>query len=385
MIRALCLLFALLAGGAACAQGHLERVVLVARHGLRSPNAAPAALDAATGRHWPVWPTAQGELTPNGRAALDAMSAAIAARYAALGLPPGGACGGQVVVWADSADDRTRESGRIMARRLAPGCGLTALSLPAGQADRVFNGLKGQGPALDEGKVTRELTPDPAQAPPAVKAAWSRLQAVFAPEGCASGGICFQSPGVVTWKQGQPYLGGGPALAAMVSENLLLAWEEGLPLDCVPGWAGHGGAELVSSVMPAHDYIARISRRLPAIARPRGAVLAAALDALLHDRPYTLPDGHIVGPDARLVVFAGHDTTIEMLAGLYGIDWSFPDQPDPTAPDTVMAFERWRMEGGRIEFRVVMLHQGLGALRGALAPDLKQVQSAEKWAVFPPG
>lgn len=48
----------------------LERVVLLARHGIRSPTKPPQTLQAQTGHAWAQWPAAPGELTAHGKQAL---------------------------------------------------------------------------------------------------------------------------------------------------------------------------------------------------------------------------------------------------------------------------------------------------------------------------
>ena len=45
------------------AEPRLDRVVLVTRHGVRAPTATPAALEAMTGRPWPIFPAEPGALT----------------------------------------------------------------------------------------------------------------------------------------------------------------------------------------------------------------------------------------------------------------------------------------------------------------------------------
>jgi 4-phytase/acid phosphatase len=70
-IRLLCLL--LLAAGAAVGQSaklgpKLEYVVILSRHGVRSPIAPAADLRQYATDRWPEWSAAPGELTAHGRA-----------------------------------------------------------------------------------------------------------------------------------------------------------------------------------------------------------------------------------------------------------------------------------------------------------------------------
>jgi 4-phytase/acid phosphatase len=65
-----------------------------------------------------------------------------------------------------------------------------------------------------------------------------------------------------------------------------------------------------------------------------------------------------------VTVIAGHDTNISNLAGVFGLSWTLPNQPDATAPDTVLAFELWR-DGASKTVRIVVYSQSLDQLRDA--------------------
>lgn len=122
----------------------LERVVLVQRHGVRAPTQSPETLDGWSARGWPVWPVGRGELTDKGAQVVALVADGVREHYAARGLLSAQGCTeGAVRVWADGKDERTRRSGREMAVRLAPGCGVHALSGSPGAHDRLFDSAKG--------------------------------------------------------------------------------------------------------------------------------------------------------------------------------------------------------------------------------------------------
>ncbi|MFT8420714.1 MAG: histidine-type phosphatase [Gluconacetobacter sp.] len=354
----------------------LEKIVLVARHGIRSPTRAPAELKAQTGRDWPAWPVPPGQLTAHGRAALAAMTDALGQRYRQFGLLPATGCPAPeaVAIWADAADDRTRQSGPIMADHLAPRCGLQSRALPAGHADPIFNAVGTGAAKRDETRATEALEQgiarDRDHRPPPVQAALTRLQALVAPDGCTRpAGPCLTEPLTLSNPHGTPHLTGGPLLAATIAENMMLAYAQGMAPEQV-AWGTPNAAALLATVLPAHGYAAALTRRQPAFAVPRGAVLSRAIIDLMADLPVTLPDHSAIGPNTRIILFAGHDTTLDTLAAIFGLDWTFTDQPDFTAPDTTLAFERWRLKDGSRVVRAVILHQGLEQLRAARRPDL---------------
>lgn len=356
----------------------LERLVLVARHGIRSPTQDPLVLGRLTGRVWPRWPVGPGQLTPHGRDALRAMTEGLAEWYDLSCHGDDHPClaDTEPVIWADSADARTLESGAIMARGLGAS---RIVSHHAGEHDPVFTGMAADG-AIQKEKDRSDgrdeahdvLLADRHERPEAVREGLSRLQALFAPQGCDAGqSPCFSAP-LRSASDGRLDRRSGPALGASVSENLLLVYLQKLGTEGdSPAWLGRIDPSLLAAVLPVHTYLSDLTRRRGVRALRRGEGLAAVIGKFLTGEGVRLPDGS--GPDrrTRLLVLAGHDTTLDALAGYYGLSWNFVDQPDPTAPDTVLAFERWRLRDGRAVTRAVVFHQSLDALRQAAAPDME--------------
>jgi 4-phytase/acid phosphatase len=364
--------------GAASAAPVLERVVLVARHGVRAPTASPQVLQEQTGRAWPPWPVSPGDLTPHGSEALGRMAAFVGEVYQAEGLLPKGTCPtpGLVQVWSDSADRRTRESGSVWSKAL--NCGLAARSLPEGRKDPLFDAVGGGVCAIDPKAAFTDLaaqTRDFADlVRPREQEALVAMQTILAPDACRGGaGPCLQGPTrLVTGEQG-PKLDGPLAVCSSLSENLLLEYVEGFRLKDV-GWGRMGGGEAeveraLDAVLPAHVRAASLLRQTPYLASRKGAVLARTVLDLLQGRAPS--DGHAppLSAAARLTVISGHDTNLSNLAGVFGLSWILPDEPDVTAPDTTLAFEVWRV-GDEETVRAVVYSQSLQQLRTAAALDL---------------
>ncbi|WP_244285114.1 histidine-type phosphatase [Acetobacter persici] len=353
----------------------LEKVLLVSRHGIRSPTKPLSTLEKQTGRVWSVWPVPPGELTDHGRADLALMGTFLHHWYTPLITQSSTPCASAaaIFVWADAADNRTRQSGDILSHALTQGCTSTAHSLPAGQHDPLFNALAAGQARLDQQRVMPPLTHAFQQAttPGSPEAnAEAALQAAFAPAGCQQPTRpCFSAPAVLSWKKDQPHTTGGLTLSSSTAENLMLEYVQGLPSTAfanaalTPEDKDARTRQLLATVLPAHALLSDRLRRLPAIVVPRGHILAEALLESLTDNPVPLPDGSALPPSARLILFAGHDTTLDMLATLFGLDWSFTDQPDRTAPDTTLAFELWRLPDGQKDVRFRVFHQSLEQLR----------------------
>jgi 4-phytase/acid phosphatase len=64
------------------------------------------------------------------------------------------------------------------------------------------------------------------------------------------------------------------------------------------------------------------------------------------------------------MVFVGHDTNLSNMAGLFGLDWALPGEPDPTGPSVTLALELWRNPvSGERRVRPVVYYQTLDSLR----------------------
>jgi 4-phytase/acid phosphatase len=351
----------------------LERVVLVSRHGVRAPTQTVEALDAATGREWPTWPVGPGELTPHGAKALGRMGDLLRGLYVREGLLPARDCAaGAVQVWADGGDSRTRLSGDILANALEPRCGVIAAHGPDGAKDPLFDAVETGVCPVDTPKALAALaaqTHDGADLiRPSERKALDALQAIVAPNGCADGrGPCLAESSLFAPGKAGVKLTGPLALASTWSEDLLLEYAEGFPLDQV-GWGRAASPTALAAVLPAHDRAAALLRQTPYLAAHNGAVLARTVLDLLEGHAPADPHAPPLSPEARLTAIAGHDTNLSNLAGVFGLTWTLPDQPDATAPDTVLAFEVWR-DGATKTVRIVVYSQSLAQLRDASALD----------------
>jgi 4-phytase/acid phosphatase len=203
--------------------------------------------------------------------------------------------------------------------------------------------------------------------PPEAKAL-AALQAIVAPDGCrAKAGFCLSGETTfASGKKGVKFagpMGIGPSLA----EDLLLEYAQGLPRAQV-GWGAAGHAAAIAGVMPVHERSANLLRQTPYLAIRNGAVMALTVLDLLQGQAPSSRYAPPLSPTAKLVVLAGHDTNLSNMAGTFDLDWVLPNQPDVTAPDTVLAFELWR-ERGVQTVRAVVYSQSLEQLRSASRLD----------------
>jgi 4-phytase/acid phosphatase len=163
-------------------------------------------------------------------------------------------------------------------------------------------------------------------------------------------------------------LDGPLGVGATLAENVLLEYAQGMPLADV-AWGVRDPQEFLRSVMPAHERIALLGRRNPYIASRRGLVMARAILAALTRTP-----SPYFPSEAKIIAFAGHDTNLSNMAGVFGLDWTLPDQPDSTAPATTLAFELWSdAKTGDKVVRPVLFYETLQQLRTLAPPRASRV------------
>jgi 4-phytase/acid phosphatase len=353
--------YILAAGTVEAAPLHLVRVVIVTRHGVRPPTQSNDELAKYADKAWPAWPVAPGELTPHGGETVRLMGVTLREAYRTAGLLPreGCASAGRVTVWGDGADQRTRESDRITAAALQPGCNLEAPFANTLPRDPIFGGTDAGACHLDADKLHAAMAAaaaDPSVAAIDVGPALEKLQAIFAPDACKGGaGTCFGNAD--TGATG-PMAGSVLPAAGGLTEDLLLEYADGKPMSEV-GW-GRASAADIATVMALHERAFGLIRANSYATASRGAPMARVILAALAGKP--AGGGPQSGPDLKLMVLAGHDTNLVLMAGVFGLSWTLPDEPDSTAPSTALAFELWS-DGAHDYVRPVIYFETMDQLR----------------------
>ena len=126
-------LWTLTAAWPLAATPRLTYVVIVSRHGVRSPTWENSRLNQYSAEPWPEWDVPPGNLTPHGRRLIELMGSYYREWLAGEHLLGTQGCqdAGRIYIRADR-DQRTVETGRAFGESLLPGCGIEVHSQPAG-------------------------------------------------------------------------------------------------------------------------------------------------------------------------------------------------------------------------------------------------------------
>jgi 4-phytase/acid phosphatase len=366
----------------AVARAVMREVVVVSRHGVRSPT-DPNELAPYSARPWPSWEVAPGYLTPHGAAAIVLAGKAYRARYAAAGLLPATGCPtpGSIFVWAD-VDQRTKETARSLLEGLAPGCGFVAQDAGS-QIDPLFHALPALGkadPATALAALSGALG-DATAIVPAYGLAFAKLDAIL---GCG-GAHCQVASRVpaglrASAKSGLASLEGAPDIASTAVEDFILAYTDGKPSSEV-GW-GEVDRKTLLELSQLHVLKSSLVTQTPYVARVQGSNLLAHVAATIDLGATGVPSKNTRVPaTARFAAFVGHDTNLGELAGMLQLRWFLPGyQLNDTPPGGALVFEVYGASGGAEPFvRTFFSAQSLDDMRTLAS------RPPDRAAVFVPG
>ncbi len=310
----------------------LKFVVIVSRHGVRSPTGKLEQLNRYSRQPWPQWSVPPGDLTAHGAQLMTIFGAYDREQLAAEGLlgPTGCADAAHIAIVADS-DQRTRATGKALAAGLMPGCALEVRALPGRTADPLFHPLKsGVGHPerlLAAAAVSGRIGADPAGLAeayrPQLEALENVLNACNPGENCARVAVpqsLFSIPSSIAPGKSDHLvdLHTPLSLASSMSEDLMLEYVEGMDLAQV-GW-GRVDIHKLRDLLQLHTASEDIGQRTGYIARVQSSNL---LSHILRSMEQAAGEHSVVNalsrPDDRLLILVGHDTNIVTISGALGL------------------------------------------------------------------
>lgn len=306
--------------------------IVLMRHGVRSPTKPAETYAAYADGDWPAWPVAPGVLTPHGHDGVTAIGRRLRQLFIDDGVLAT-ACSrpASFVVIGDSTP-RNRESSAAFLDGATPGCRSSFLAMEAAANNPLFHFIKD----ADRGKADDD-DDDGAAASLVAPPALAELQTVLL--GCAPAD-CVQ----VAARQHKKLLLESPdrlakamKLAGTLSENLMLAYVEGVPMDSVA--FGRADVAVLGRLITLHNaQFAATKKTMPAAANAGSnlvAHIAASLDAAHGTKPAVAP---LSASGRGVVVLVGHDTNLANVAGVLGLDWHDPLTPDDYPPGGALVF-----------------------------------------------
>jgi len=335
----------------------LTFVVILSRHGVRSPTWTTKRLNEYSAEAWPDWGVPPGYLTAHGKLLMQLFGAYDRAYLARAGLlsPAGCSEDDQVFFRADS-EERTLETGRALAAGMLPACNAEVHSEREGKHDPLFSpfevGIKPPDGRLAAAAVAGRIGGNPQALEELYRPALETMQQVLlgcqpgSPRPPAGGGkkSVFDLPTSLESGKGDHSveLNGPLKTASTISEDFLLEYANGM-MGKELGW-GRLNESTLLEMMSLHAVYADLMRQTPALARARASNLLshalASMDQAVAGRAVA---GAIGKPDGRAVILVGHDTNISNVAGALGLSWLIPGyQRDDTPPGGALVFELWR-------------------------------------------
>jgi 4-phytase/acid phosphatase len=376
-------------------EGTLKYVVIVSRHGVRSPTGKTDQLNLYSAKPWPEWSVPPGYLTEHGAKLMKLFGAYDREMFAREGLFGAEGCSDaeHVSIVADS-DQRTQETGKALAQGMFPGCTVEVHALPEGTHDPLFHpvgaGVGQTDNLLATAALAGRIGNNPAGLVAAYRAQLQALEDVLL--GCKTDALCAPAkaslidiPSSITPGKDEhlPQLRSPLGTAATMAENLLLEYAEGLDKVQV-GW-GRVDGDKVRELMQLHTANAELTRRTRYIARAGSATMLHQINASMEQAITGKPIAGALGkPEGRLLILVGHDTNLSNISGTLGLTWLIDGRLDDTPPGGALEFELWK-DGltGDYSVRTFYTAQTLDQMRNAASLSVKT--PPERVPVFIPG
>jgi 4-phytase / acid phosphatase len=377
------------------ADADLKYVLYFSRHGVRSPTSNNDQYDKFSIAPWPTWEVPPGILTPHGFQLMELFGAYDRAQLAKEGLFTRGGCAeaSKVTFYADS-DQRTRETGKALAKGLFPGCTIPVAALPEGTNDPLFHLSPADLAHLDSAVAAAAIGGRIGNNPDNLTEAYRAQLMTFdklletcgkPSEKSAKRISLLDIPTTLSAGQGDHLadLRGPLNTASTLAENFLLEYTDGMDAANV-GWGCVDGP-MIRSLIGLHTAATDITQRTPAIANAQAAKLLNQIHLDLEQAVKQHPVSGALGkPTDRALFIVGHDTNLLNMAGTLNISWIADGRRDDTPPGGALIFELWKWRGtGAYEVKVYFTVQTLDQMR--FAKSLTPEAPPERVPVFIPG
>lgn len=333
--------------------GELLKIVVLSRHGVRSPTQSKKILNLWSQKTWPEWPVKHGDLTPRGSQLVTAMWQNIATELIKLNILPDQSCPNprDIYIRAD-VDERTRATAAAILEGIAPNCKLGYAVLPNVKVDPLFHPLKAGlykfAPINAVTNILRQTNGGIENLEDEFSPTLNLISSIIGPPDstlCTKFAMvpnCTLSdlPTAISIAPDGDSIKfmGALDIASSVAEIFLLEYAQ-WPNEPA-GW-GQVNGKVLEQILPIHAKIFDIVNRAPLIAWANGSSLLTEIKtALLNKHEDSRAN------NAKLVIFVGHDTNIANIGGLLNFNWHAKNYPPNGIPPAgAIFFELWRKDG----------------------------------------
>lgn len=369
-------------------QEKLLKMVVLSRHGLRSPIQSHEVLEGWTEKDWPYWTVKDGDLTPRGTVLVSALWETLRDELWLNELFPKNICPDQELIYVRANTlERTQTTAIALLNGFAPGCGLNYMVIDSSKWDPLFTPLETKTYSVDLPKAIKEfdqLYGGIEKIQSSFKEPLTMISDKLGPlpqKTCNKYGLSaqctlFDLPNKIAINdKNDIHLSGGLGIAITSSEIFL--WE-------LCEWPKGNFSSLsvskdfVQKTLPVHTAFFNAAHQVPEVAQIKGgSLLRAMTDAL------TSTDSNSAINKAKLAVFVGHDSNISSIAGLLSLNWNLGDYPPGVAaPGGILAFTLWETPKGNI----VRAHYVCQSLDTLANPSIyPQTILKEQLALYPSG
>ena len=301
--------------------------IVLMRHGVRAPTTSNDDLSVYSNQAWPTWPVDPGILTPHGADVMKALGQRYRAEYLKRGILHDGCNLDQVVTISDSTP-RNQVSTQAFLSGFQPNCIAKFYVAENADANPLFH-----FPAKTTDKADKADILPPESSYPAL----AELQQVLL--GC-DGPECWNAAAAkkhtLLW-QGSPQ---AKSLknAGTLSENIMLEYAEGMPLDQI-GW-GRVDEAAISRLITLHNTSFALTKAAMPKAAQAGSNLMTHILSTLQEAAGQTSDSAPLAPlGTKSLILLGHDSNFAHLAGLLNTSWNTINQADQFPPGGALVFD----------------------------------------------
>lgn len=352
----------------------LKFVVILMRHGTRSPIHHVEDLDAYSAEPWPTWGVPPGNLTLHGRKSMELLGSYYRSYFSANGLLALSGCEGrhEIEIRSD-VDMRDQETGQAVASGMMPNCKVP-VQVVTGSKDPLFSPLASGIGRPDGARAAASIAGRIGGNPQALVAAnlrafYTLREVLF---GCAPGHPCpaemqpgkrailQQRSSIQIVKGGRGADVEGPLkIGSSLAETLLLEYANGMEGRNL-GWGRLTQDKLLEISKIRAAYV-DLARETPYIARMQASnLLNHILRSMEQAARSTDVQKSSGGAGDRVLIVVGHDTNISNVAGMLELSWLLDGyQRNETPPGGALLWELWQQADGSFAVTTSFVAQSL--------------------------